>query len=102
MCKHRYELGSRVPLISLWIPEWPFQTNPCKNLYHPLWSRRARLFDQAILIPSHREIPELVEIESRTLEKAMRLTPLSQCLFRPKEQHWRSGVRDVILPMGRR
>ena len=23
-----------LPLITLWIPEWPLQTNPCKNLDH--------------------------------------------------------------------
>ena len=50
-------LGGRVPLISFWIPEWPFQTNPCKNLYHLVWTRPARLNGQAILIPGHREIP---------------------------------------------
>ncbi len=94
-------LGGRVPLISFWIPEWPFQTNPCKNLYHLVWTRPARLHGQAILIPGHREIPKLVEIDTRPLGKPTSLTPLSHCLFRPEEQHGRSGVKDVIPPMCR-
>ena len=47
----------RAPLISFWIPEWPLQTNPCKNLDHLVWSRPARLNSQAMLIPGHRQIP---------------------------------------------
>ena len=93
--------GGRVPLISFWIPEWPFQTNPCKNLNHLVWTRSARLNGQAILIPGHREIPQLVEIDTRPLGKPTSLTPLSHCLFRPEEQHGRSGVKDIIPPMCR-
>ncbi len=61
-----------------------------------------RLDGQAIRIPGHREIPELDESENRPLGKPTSFTPLCQCLFRPEEQHGRSGVQDVIPPLGRR
>lgn len=93
--------GGRVPLISFWIPEWPFQTNPCKNLSHLIWSGSARLNGQAILIPGQREIPQLVEIDTGPPGKPASLTPLSHYLFRPEEQHGRSGVKDVIPPLCR-
>ncbi len=44
---------------------------------------------------------QLVEIDTRPLGKPTSLTPLSHCLFRPEEQHGRSGVKDVIPPMCR-
>src|SRR5258708_1359279 len=94
-------LSGRVPLISLWIPEWSLQPNPCKNLYHLVWTRPARLHGQAVLIPGPRERPELVEIDTRPLGKPTSLTPLSYCLFRPEEQHGRSSIEDVIPPMCR-
>src|SRR5439155_9510141 len=93
--------GGRVPLISFWIPEWPLQTNPCKNLDHLVWTRPARLNGQAILVPGHREIPQLVQIDTWPPGKPMSLAPLIYCLFRPEDQHSRSRVEDVIPPMCR-
>src|SRR6266566_1410401 len=80
-------VGGRVPLISFWISEWPFQTNPCKNLYHLVWTRPTRLDGQAILIPGHREIPQLVEIDTRPVWIPSSPAPMRHCLLPLDDPH---------------
>ena len=48
------------------------------------------------------ELPELLEIHEWTPRNVMRRAPPIDRLFRPEEEHGRSGKNQVVPPMSRR
>jgi hypothetical protein len=48
------------------------------------------------------EVPELFEGNKRTPRNVMRRAPLIDSLFRPEEEHRRSGENEIVPPVRRR
>jgi hypothetical protein len=70
-----------------------------KNFDHLFRCRSSRLNCEAIGIPDHRQVPQLLKTDEGPARDAARFAPEINRFFRPEEKHGRSGMNNVVPPM---
>ena len=91
-----------LPLIGFWIPEWTGQTKRVEDRHYLIGCGSTRFDGETIRVPMDGELPELVEINKRPARNIMGGAPEIDGLFRPEEEHGRSGENEIVPPMRRR
>jgi hypothetical protein len=91
--------SGRLTINFLRVPKRIRQSERGKDRHHFIGPRSARLDGQPIRVPMDRELPELLEIHKRPPRNVMRRAPQIYRLFRPEEEHGRSGKNEVVPPM---